>query len=451
MAAKDISNKVVREIVEGIVEVDMIKAADGLENMMTGMGGPLDKSTANYWASDNANDEYIQLLNRYRQDWVAMKVCNIIPADTTREWRKLDTPEAIAADEEFCVSQLFHDAYKWARVYGTAAILIDVKGSGGMDTILDTSRLKKGCIQSLQVIDRTRLMGVGDLENDPLSPYYGQPKNYMIAGSTQNIHCSRLIRFEGTQLPMYENWRNHWYSDSVLIPLQTLCDSFHTAVKSAAQLVTEASTDIITINGLQNMLTSPAGEAAVMKRFRFAKQMKSIYNMILLDSNEEFDSKKISLSGVTDLIWEFLEVIAAAVGIPATRFLSASPSGMNATGESDLVNYVDLLKGVQVRMYDPRLKKIDAIIQAHFGLAPWKYEWNCIYPESAEQKEKRDGVTIESLVALLEAGVLTPEAVQNILASKGVYTKEEMGAVPTSPPKGAVKTAKPDGGKKDVG
>jgi phage-related protein (TIGR01555 family) len=438
-----VSDDVAMEILEGV----LIKAADGLENAMSGMGGNMDKTTANVWRNNNDNDDHIQLINRYRMDWVSQKVCNIVPADTTREWRKLDSPEAIEADKLFNVSQLFHDAYKWARVYGTAAILIDVKGSGAMDTVLDIDRLGAGCIQSLQVIDRTRLFGAGEVEVDPLSPRYGQPKFYMIAGSTDRIHNSRLIRFEGTQLPMYENWRNHWYSDSVLIPLMELCDSFHTAVKAGAQLVTEASTDVVTINGLQNMLTSPAGEAAVMKRFRLMKQMKSIYNVILLDSNEEYDCKKISLSGVKDMIWEYLEVIAAAVGIPATRFLSASPSGMNATGESDLVNYVDLLVGVQVRMYEPRLTIIDEIIQKHCGLGPWKYEWNCIYPESAAQKEERDSDTIESIVALVVAGVITAQAAQNILVTKGIFSREDLGAVPTAPPAGATKPATKTGDK----
>ena len=54
--------------------------------------------------------------------------------------------------------------------------------------------------------------------------------------------------------------------------------------------------------------------------------------------------KAINLNGVKDLIWEYLKVVAASVGIPATRFLSTSPDGMNATGESDLNNYIDLIQ-----------------------------------------------------------------------------------------------------------
>ena len=441
------------ELVEELVTsaaVDLldqeVKASDGLENVVSGLGGDMDKTTHNRWTRSNGNADKDGLVTRFREDWIAQKICTIIPLDTTRAWRKFDSEDATEADNHFHIAGLFNEAYKWARVYGTAAILLDLKGSGKMNTPLDLKRLKPNCISSLQVIDRTRLMGSGIVNMDPLSPCYGQPEFYTIAGSTAQIHYTRLIRFEGTRLPMYEYWHNQWYSDSVLLPLNKLIDNFHTAVQAAAQLVTEANTDVVTIAGLQNMLSNPMGEMAVMKRFRLMKQMKSIYNVILLDSHEVYDTKKIALNGVKDIIWEYLEVIAAAVGIPATRFLSASPSGMNATGESDLVNYIDLLVATQTMEYDPKLKIIDAIVQAHFGIAEWSYQWNCIFPESSAQKEAKEKDTIASLVLLLTSGALSAQAVQNILYTKGIYSKEDMGAVPTAPPAGANKISRPSDG-----
>jgi len=245
---------------------------------------------------------------------------------------------------------------------------------------------------------------------------------------------------------MYENWHNQWYSDSVLIPLREMIDNFHSAMKSAAQLVTEANVDVITINGLQNMLTNPAGELAVMRRFRMMKQLKSVYNVILMDSNEVYDMKKIALNGVKDLCWEYLEILAAAVGIPATRFLSTSPTGMNATGESDMVNYIEVLEAIQTMMFAPRLEKIDAIIQAHCGIGEYTYKWNSLFPESTAEKDKREKDVCDSLASLVEQGVLTPQAAHNILNTKNIFSKEDMGAVPTAPAAGASKISRPSEG-----
>ncbi|AII26836.1 hypothetical protein AH6C_082 [Aeromonas phage pAh6-C] len=68
---------------------------DGLENFMTGLGTGKDKNSYNEWIRSGRNRDHEQLIVRYREDWVAQKVCNILPEDMTREWRRCSTPEAI--------------------------------------------------------------------------------------------------------------------------------------------------------------------------------------------------------------------------------------------------------------------------------------------------------------------------------------------------------------------
>lgn len=428
------------------VEPDEVYLGDGLQNVVTGLGTNVDKTTGNNWVRSFANQDWNQLIVRYREDWVAQKVCNIIPQDCTREWRRISTPEGVEADIKFNIRNLFREAHLWARVFGTAAIFMDLKKAGKLETPLDYDRLKPGCINSLHIIDRTRLIPVGMIDTDPLSPTYGSPEYYQLAGSTEKIHSSRFIRFEGTPLPMYEYWRNQWYSDSVLVPLYTTMDNFHTAAQSAAQLVTEANVDVFTIQGLQAMLTNPQGEQQIMKRFRLMKDMKSVYGVVLTDSTEVYTNKNIALNGVKDLIWEYLRVIAAAVGVPATRFLSASPDGMNATGESDLNNYIDLLKGIQMCEYCPRLHKIDKVLQAHFGIGEWGYEWNCVFPESAIQRQQRHSELMDSLAKLVKEGAISPEAANNIIIANEIATKEQLGEVPKNKPANAP-SDKPDASK----
>ncbi|MGL5015977.1 MAG: DUF1073 domain-containing protein [Bacteroidales bacterium] len=408
---------------------------DGLENVMTGLGTGKDKNAYNEWTRSGRNRDHESLIVRYRECWVAQKVCEILPQDMTREWRRFKTPEAKMADKKFRIRQLFQDAYKWARVFGTAAIILDVKGSGPAHTPLRLDNLKPGCIRSLQVVDRTRLMPTGTIEMNPMDPEYGYPQHYMLGGSTVSIHRTRILRFEGTALTRYENWKNQWYSDSVLLPLMTTIDNFHVAAQSASALVHEANADVVTVEGLQNLLTHPQGEAAVMKRFRMMKTMKSNHNVILLDSTEEYSTKTIALSGVKDLIWEYLRIIAAACGVPATRFLSASPDGMNATGESDLNNYIDTLKGEQISVFDPRLEVIDKLLSAHFGLPEIEYEWICPFPESAIQKEERRNLLADSMQKLVTGGVIKPETAIAIMEAEHTFHVESLGAPPPPPPK----------------
>lgn len=426
-----------------------VKVTDGLENLVTGLGGQADKSTFNQWTFSNKNANYRELMNRFREDWVSQKVCTVIPQDMTRKWRHIDSEEGRKADKKLRIRKLFREAYQWARLYGTSFVLLDLKGTGKLDTPLRLDNLKTGCIKSMRVIDRSRLFAAGTMVLDPLSPHYGLPEFYTLAGYPGYIHYTRFLRFEGTELPLFEFQRNMWYSDSVLIPLMKTIDQFYTTAAAAASLAQEATIDVVTVEGLQSLLTSPEGEAAVMKRFKLMKLAKSIYNVLILDNTEKYDTKSIALSGVKDLIWEYLKIVAAAVGIPATRFLSASPDGMNATGESDLVNYIDLLTGLQTSVFDPRLDVVDKIVQAHFGIEEYDYEWLDIFPESNVEKAKRAKDLAFAVDLLVNNGTITTQVANEVMFHSGVFGTCDLGKPNPKPPniqKGNASEAKPKPG-----
>ncbi|QHJ79819.1 MAG: hypothetical protein [Caudoviricetes sp.] len=410
------------------------KLADGLENVISGMGGNADKSVYNRWHFANKNADYKQLMNRFREDWVSQKVCQVVPQDMTRNWRHIDTEEGRKADKALRFRKIFREAYQWARLYGTSFVLLDLKGTGALNTPLRLDNLKKGCIKSLKIIDRSRLYAAGTIVLDALSPHYGLPEFYTLSGNPGTIHHTRFLRFEGTELPLFEFQRNMWYSDSVLIPLLSTIDQFYTTAAAAAQLAQEATVDVVTVAGLQSLLTNPQGEQTVMKRFRLMKQAKSLYNVLILDQSEEYTTKSIALSGVKDLIWEYLKIVAAAVGIPATRFLSASPDGMNATGQSDLVNYIDLLMGLQVAIFDPRLEVMDTIAQKHFGIEPYTYEWCDIFPESSAEKAKRASDLSSALDKLVLNGTLSRQNANEIVKHSRCFGNVDITAPPANPP-----------------
>ncbi len=406
---------------------------DGLSNLATGLGGAKDKASHNVWTHSGANYDHVALSVRYREDWLSQKVCQIVPQDMTREWRKLEGEGAQAADLEFEVAKLFREAYKWARLYGTSFIVLDIDDGRSTDKPVNWRNLRPGCLRSMLVVDRTRITTLGEIDQKPMSVTFGMPDHYQFVNTTTPIHKDRLIRFEGTELPIYERQRNLWYSDSVLIPLMKQIDNFHTTSFAAAQMVQEANTDVIKVPGLANILQSDEGTSAMLQRFTDWKSIKSVFGVSILDGEEEFDQKKIQLSGVKDLIWEYLKMVAASVSIPATRFLSASPDGMNATGESDLVNYIETLQGLHKDVFVPRLGIVDKLLAAHYGLdeAEFKYEWNCIFPESAAQKADRIKANDERICSLVDSGILSAESgLEEIKAYGSVSSTAKVGIDP---------------------
>ena len=413
---------------------------DGLSNLATGLGTSKDKAQSNIWTHSGKNYDHPALAARFREDWLSQKICKVPPQDMTREWRKLATEEAQEADAEFDMAKLFRDAYQWARLYGTSFIVMDIDDGRDVGEPINWRKLKPGCLRSMHVVDRTRITVIGDIDQEPMSPTFGMPVRYQFVTSPKPIHKERLIRFEGTELPIYERQRNLWYSDSVLIPLMPQIDNFHTTSFAAAQMVQEANTDIIKVNGLANILSTDAGTTQMLNRFTEWKNIKSVFGASILDSTEEYEQKSIQLSGVKDLIWEYLKMVAASVGIPATRFLSASPDGMNATGESDLINYVEFLQGLQKDVFVPRLKVADRLMAAHFGLDEddFKYTWNCIFPESASQRQTRFKDTSEYLMNLVSSGICSAESALEVAKKEGlVFEEAQTGTNPNENPIGA--------------
>ncbi|MBG6242977.1 MAG: DUF1073 domain-containing protein [Candidatus Symbiopectobacterium sp. Dall1.0] len=279
-----------------------LRLADGLENLVSGLGTINDKSSHNRWIESGRNNDWAHLIARFREDWVSQKVCTIIPQDMVREWRSISDKRGKEAEDYFGIPTLFRMAYQWARLYGTAFVMLDLKGAGSLDMPLNVTKLKPGCIKSLQVVDRTRMFPCGAMCLDPMSPHYGMPEYYQFVGCPDKIHHSRFIRFEGTELPLFQTQRNQWYSDSVLIPLESTIDNFFTTASAAAQLCQEATVDIVTVDGLQSLLTNPEGERAVLKRFRLMKQAKSAFNVLIMDDTETYNTKTVALSGIKDLM-----------------------------------------------------------------------------------------------------------------------------------------------------
>ena len=70
--------------------------------------------------------------------------------------------------------------------------------------------------------------------------------------------------------------------------------------------------------------------------------------VLAIDKDDE-DVLKLEtpLSGVTDIVRQSLEILAALNRTPAVKLLGISPSGFNATGESDIRNYYDYITSQQ--------------------------------------------------------------------------------------------------------
>lgn len=408
---------------------------DGLENLIASMGTNSDKRshstfTNNKQLSMRGNE--IELNAMYRTNWIAGKIVDIIPADMTREWRTFTgdlDPKIIKMlkdeEERLALDDKFKMAHTWARLYGTAFIVMNVDDGLTPDKPLKIENIKKGGLKHLTVIDRTRIDNAEVTPIvDPLNPNFGMPEYYRFVETTIKIHHSRMIRFDGVRLPYDEFRRNNYFSDGVLDRMYDPITDLSTVTFNASSMVYETNVDVMKVKGLMQYMATPSGEKLLRSRFALAGMLKSNHNMLLLDAEEDFTTKNNSFSGLDSLVDKFAQLLSAASDVPATRLLGTSASGLNATGEGDLKNYYDKIRSDQVSIYKPKLDIFDQIMGKGLGIdiEELEYNFDSLFQMTPEQQANVDFTNAQRDNIYLERGVVTEEIVAKDLMEKDTYT-----------------------------
>jgi phage-related protein (TIGR01555 family) len=124
------------------------------------------------------------------------------------------------------------------------------------------------------------------------------------------------------------------------------------------------------------------------------------------------------LGGVTDIVKQSLEQIAALNRTPAVKLLGISPSGFNATGESDLRNYYDHILSQQEKVLRHAIKDILDVVQISlFGEVDSTVDFT-FRPLSEDDKNSvamTQQVKVNTICALLDRDVISPEEARKAL------------------------------------
>jgi phage-related protein (TIGR01555 family) len=404
---------------------------DGLRNVVSGIGTAKDKTTANqFWIRPLSQYD---VESAYIEDGFSRKIVDRIPADMTREWRIWEAKDAEAlyeAERILQVRQHFELAETWARLYGGSAILI---GDGSPDPRLpfDPATIQKGGLKYLQVFSRWELNAVS-FEQNIMSPDFGKPSTYMVSapGSIREIevHRSRFAIFDGMAAPRIFRQANSGWGLSVLQAIRTAIFNVAASTANAAALTEEAKTDIITFPNLDDMLSTPDGEARLTSRFALAMQLKSTLNTLVLGNGEVFDRKQISFAGLPELIRAHIEIAAGVADMPVTLLLGTSPGGLNATGDSDTRNYYDNIRAKQHSRQSSSMWALDeALIRHVIGDRPKDvtYSWVSLWQPSPKESADVALVKAQTTAIYIASNLFTQDELRNSVADQliadGVY------------------------------
>jgi phage-related protein (TIGR01555 family) len=415
------------------------RIADGLRNIASGLGTASDKRSASAYCLSILTPHQIDAA--YRSSWLMRKIVDVPASDMTRERRDWQAEakeiEKLEAEEKrLKLWEKVSEALILGRLGGGAIIM----GIGNEDPAfpINANSLKPGALRYLHVVSRHRLT-LGEMVMDPADDLFGQPKHFQLSGLRNQvmIHPSRVIVFKGAPVPdlgIAATSDQAFWGDSVIQSVMEAVQNADTATGGFASLIHEAKVDTVAIPGLIDIVATPEGENALIKRIEIANTFKSAWNTRIIDGGsdgtdgEDWDTRQITWTGMPEVMNSFMGFVAGAADIPATRLLGRSPQGMNATGDSDLTNYYDGITARQDRGLRPQLEQIDSVLIPSAGVAVQddRKVWFEFPPlTTPTEKEEADtfNVSMDAVTKLLNTGLVPDVAmskgVQNFMSERG--------------------------------
>ena len=268
--------------------------ADGLVNVVSGLGTSKSKRSHNNWQYDLTS--WAELDALFQTNWIARAIVEEWATAMTREWRtiKAKDAEAISAEEDkLCVMASTQEAICWSRLYGGAGVVMITNQN--LEKPLNLSKIGKGNLEKLEVFDRHDLTPFGNINtHDMLANNYMRAEYFVLAGGSQKIHHSHIAFFNGAKLPKRQARLNHGWGDSELRRAMEEINDVVASKGGIAELMSEANIDVITRDGLTDALTNDQDDA-IIKRYEMFSQMKSIVQMALLDGEEKLDRMNFKL------------------------------------------------------------------------------------------------------------------------------------------------------------
>jgi phage-related protein (TIGR01555 family) len=419
------------EVIAGDTAV-RLRASDGLENVVAGLGTDRDKRTFSNYNTPRVLTRF-ELENMYRCSWLAKRIVNTVADDMTREWRRFtfgdadDNPQLEAlekAEKQYAVKAKINHSLRWSRLYGGCLVIIGINGQDDLSQPLDVRSLGKGSLKYLHVVDRWRVAPNGVLNKELTSPNFGLPEAYLLAESSVQIHHTRVLRFNGEKLPYFAWLQNAMWDDSSLQHVYDSIQNYDATSAAIATMLFESNIDVINSPGLTEVLSTKNGEAKLTRRFQLAMLMKSFNRTLLLDEDEKYEKKQNQFSNL-DKIWEqFMVDTSGAAEIPIVKLFGQSASGLNSTGDNDIRNYYDKCSAQQESDLRPQLEYLDEIlVRSTLGTMPpdYKFEFNSLWQMDDKEQAEIEYNRAQRDQIYLQSGVVTEGLVASELKAQGTY------------------------------
>lgn len=371
----------------------------------------------------------------YEQDDIFPLAVDRIPEHGTRRWiritgatTKTGRPDTDFSRELFEELELhdaqfkFFDLWRVHRLAGGSGMLVGVDDGKKPAEPLELERVKS--LKTLTVLSKWELFA-GEIDRDPYSENYDQPRWYNTINSTERIHWSRVIR-----LPrhMIASRRSPFAMQGWDVPLvERVYDSirqFGTLLGYIESMFQDLVQGVLEMDGLAAALSADDGDEILIKRMQTIAFARSVFNMVLIDKDEKYERRSQVPTGLSELIVRAMDRLAAATGMPLSILFGQPPTGLSTDDESGRTAFYDSVSTQQRRLLrKPITQLCDVLLAAKDGpfkgKSPEKWSFEFLPLEEPNQREDAERRDLESQTEerLINLGLLAREEVRSKYAN----------------------------------
>lgn len=402
------------------------RALDAFSNVLARLGaGTPNLLEGTEYSLQRMSRDFNTLNALYRESWIVRRIIDVIPADMLKNW--ITITSGLDPDVEKRLSltlrrtQLIDKlkrGMQWGRLYGGALGVMLVKHQGyDLSQPLQLDWIMPGDFAGLLIFDRWNGVNPSsELIEDISDPDYGYPKYYTVTdpagGGSVKIHYSRVARFPGATLPFWEEIAEMQWGASVIESIFDELRKRDNVSWNIAQLTFMANIRVLKMQDLGQLLaaTDNESQAELLRTLEAQNMLLNNMGMQVMDAADGLETHQYTFGGLADCYQQFIMDISGAAEIPVTRLFGRSPSGLNATGESDLQNYYDMIAEKQESYLRPILNKVlPPFIISTLGSLPDDFDFEFDPVAEPTDKERADLAKCgtDNVVAAYNAGLIS--------------------------------------------
>lgn len=318
-------------------------------------------------------------LQQIAQQGMVRACISTVADDMSKKWIELKGGEDTDPDKisklddliknKYHLQSVFHEAFTTTGYMGGCFIFIDT-GSDELDLPLainnQSAEIDPEHNLKFILVDPVNISPAEYNAFNPLASDYMNPKYWYVLG--KKVHKDRLLRIVDNEPPLLLKPN---YNFLGIPQAQILWDyilHFNECRTYTAKLLQKISLLVVKTDMDAILNSDSQGIAFFDAKMAMLARYRDNDSIFVCDKNsEDVTNVQTTVAGCTDIVKQSLEMICAINRVPAVKLLGISPSGFNATGESDLKNYYDHISSKQELHRDAIQRCINAIERAEFG------------------------------------------------------------------------------------